>query len=101
MKVEFSRQILENTHIKFNENPFSGSHIVPCGRTDGHDEADSRYSQFCERTLNQLYSLLLYDSGRTGEKHEGTQNLRRIKCRWCPRSLIQCVFSKESSNLIW
>ena len=26
-----------------------GSRVVPCGRTDGHDEANSRFSQFCER----------------------------------------------------
>jgi len=29
-------------------NPSSGSRVVPCGRTDRHDEADSRCSQFCE-----------------------------------------------------
>ena len=23
--------------------------VVPCGRTEGHDEASSRFSQFCER----------------------------------------------------
>jgi hypothetical protein len=35
------------------KNPFSGSRVVPYGRLDGqtdsHDEASSRYSQFCER----------------------------------------------------
>jgi hypothetical protein len=38
--------------IKFCENRFSGSRAVPCGRMDGqmgrHDEANSRFSQFCE-----------------------------------------------------
>jgi len=29
--------------------PSSGSRVVPCGRTDRHDEANSRFSQFCER----------------------------------------------------
>ena len=29
-------------------NLMNGSR-VPCGRTDGRDEAKSRYSQFCER----------------------------------------------------
>jgi len=32
MKLGFSRQILENTHTKFHENPFSGSRVVPCGQ---------------------------------------------------------------------
>ena len=39
--------------IKFQENPPSGSRIVPRGRTDvrtdGRDECNSRFSQFCER----------------------------------------------------
>ena len=30
--------------IKFHENPSSGSQVVPCGRTDRHDEA--KYSLF-------------------------------------------------------
>jgi hypothetical protein len=33
-QLEFSRQIFENTHIKFHENPSSGSRVVPCGRID-------------------------------------------------------------------
>jgi hypothetical protein len=35
MKLEFSRQIFEkSSNIKFNENPFSESRVVPCGQTD-------------------------------------------------------------------
>jgi hypothetical protein len=47
MKVEFSRQIFEKyANVKIHENSFSGCRIVPCRRTDRHDEADSRFSQF-------------------------------------------------------
>jgi len=36
MKLEFYRQIFEKyLHTKFSENPFSGSRVVPCRRTDG------------------------------------------------------------------
>jgi hypothetical protein len=41
--------------MEFHENISRGSEVVPCGRTDGltdrnrHDEANSRFSQFCER----------------------------------------------------
>jgi hypothetical protein len=50
MKHEFSLQILEkSSNIKFRENPFSGSRVVPCGQTDRHDEANSRFLKFCER----------------------------------------------------
>jgi hypothetical protein len=50
MKLEFSRQIFEKySNIKFNENPSSGSRAVQFGQTDGHDEANGRFSRFCER----------------------------------------------------
>jgi hypothetical protein len=35
MKLEFSGQISKiYSNIKFQENPSSGSRVVPCGRTD-------------------------------------------------------------------
>ena len=39
MKLEFSRQIFEkSSDIKFDENPSSGSRVVPCGQTDGRTD---------------------------------------------------------------
>jgi len=36
MKLAFSPQIFEKySNIKFHENPFIGSRVFPCGRTDG------------------------------------------------------------------
>jgi len=36
MEAEFSGQILEKfSNITFNENTFSGSRVIPFGRTDG------------------------------------------------------------------
>jgi hypothetical protein len=35
IKLEFSQQIFENySHIKFHENPSSGSRFVPCEQTN-------------------------------------------------------------------
>jgi len=49
MKLEFFRHIFEiYSSIKFLENPPSGRRVVPCGRTDIHDETNSRFPQFCE-----------------------------------------------------
>jgi len=55
MKLEFSRQILENIEKKFYENPSSRSRFVPRGRIDGQmdkqtdmGEANSRFSQFAK-----------------------------------------------------
>jgi hypothetical protein len=48
IKLEFSWQIFENySNTRFHENLSSGRRIVPYGRTDAHDEANSRSSQFC------------------------------------------------------
>jgi hypothetical protein len=56
MQLEFSRQIYEkSSSVKLHEYKSSGSRAVPCGRTRQtdrrtiHDEANSRFSQFCEK----------------------------------------------------
>jgi len=46
MEIEFSRQIFENSNIKFHKNPSSGSRVIPCGQTDRNDEANSCITQF-------------------------------------------------------
>ena len=39
MKIELSGQIFEKyLDIKFRENPFSDSRVVPCGETDRHKD---------------------------------------------------------------
>jgi len=44
MKFEFSQQILEKySNIKIHKNPSNGSRVL-CGRTDGYNEANSRFS---------------------------------------------------------
>jgi hypothetical protein len=49
MELEFSLHIFEKySNIKFNENPSIVDRVVPRGQTDRHDEANSRFSQFCE-----------------------------------------------------
>jgi len=49
MKLEFLRQIFDKyLNMKFHENPSSGSQVVPWGRTDRRNEANSRFSQFYE-----------------------------------------------------
>ena len=50
MKLKFSRKSFEkHSNIKFHENPSIGSRVLPCGRKDIHDEAKSRFSQFCKQ----------------------------------------------------
>jgi hypothetical protein len=57
INLEPSRQLFGNSlNTKFHQNPSSGSEVVPRRRTEGHDEANSRFSQFCKRA--QKYELL-------------------------------------------
>jgi hypothetical protein len=56
IKLELSRQIFQkSSNILFHENPSSRCRVVPRIRTDGltgrQHEANSRISQFIERTL--------------------------------------------------
>ena len=37
----FSTNFENKSNTKFNQNPFNRSQVVPCERTDKHDEADS------------------------------------------------------------
>jgi hypothetical protein len=46
----FSTDLIEKySNAKFHDNPSSGRRAAPCGRMDGHDEANSRVSQFRKR----------------------------------------------------
>jgi len=45
----FSRDFRKNSNIILHENPSGGSRVVPCGRTDRHNDVNSGLSQFCER----------------------------------------------------
>jgi len=55
VKLWFSPQIFEiSKNIKYVENPASESRDVTCGRTDRHDETNSRFSKFSKL----LYFLL-------------------------------------------
>jgi hypothetical protein len=41
-KLDISRECFEkSSNIEFHENVSSRSRVVPCGQTDGHDEAKS------------------------------------------------------------
>jgi len=70
MKFEFSRKIFEKfLHIKFHENPSSGSRVVPCGRTDGRTGGQTdmtklivAFRNFAKALKNPLwlFSLLEY-----------------------------------------
>ena len=59
MTLEFSLQIFEkSSNIKFRKNPSSGSRLVPCGRTERHDEAIGRFSQFWDTGVKSvLYTV--------------------------------------------
>ena len=76
LHLNFSRQIFEKcSNVKFNKNLCSGSGVVPCGQTDRHDEANSCFSQFSERTwkwrlsryktLNLWFALIIYNQIHT------------------------------------
>jgi hypothetical protein len=51
-KLEFDRQVLVKIPVTIlHENLSSGDRVVPCGRTDRHDEADSHFSKILLTSL--------------------------------------------------
>jgi hypothetical protein len=60
MKLEFSRHILKNTQISNSMKlfPLGGMLFHADGTTDRHDEANSRFSQFCKHTFKQTACIL-------------------------------------------
>ena len=60
MKLRISRQIFEKYwNAKFNGKPSSGCWHVLCGSAGRHDEASSRFSQFCQRAYNLTFAFPL------------------------------------------
>jgi hypothetical protein len=46
-KLEFPKQIFEKfSNMKFNANPSSGGHVIPCWRTDGQRDTRKLRSAF-------------------------------------------------------
>jgi len=54
MKLDISGQTFKKySNVKFNENPFNGSRVDPCGQTYRHDEANSCFRNFGKSPINQ------------------------------------------------
>jgi hypothetical protein len=71
--LTFSTELKKYSNVKFHENPFSGSRVIPGGRTDEHDEINNRISQFCEIHLKSYILplrgqiiLILYGCRKSG-----------------------------------
>jgi hypothetical protein len=56
MKLEFSRYIFEKDEISnvMKTSPAGAGIFHVDGRTDRNDEANIRFSQFCEKSLKQV-----------------------------------------------
>jgi len=64
MKLELSPQIFEKKtqKTKFHEKPPIAIRVFKCGQTDRYDEANSRFSQKCEkRTTRRLTNCPAYE----------------------------------------
>ena len=60
-----STDFLKIHKIKFHEYRSCGSRVVLCRRTDRHDEANSCFSQFCERAQKRTSKATAgYKSGK-------------------------------------
>ena len=67
-KLAFSGQFFEKySNIKFHEIHIVGAELFHVeGRTDGHDEANSRFSQFCESAQKLKKKIAAYQPTTEG-----------------------------------
>ena len=82
----------KSSNIKFHENPSSGCRVVPCGRADGHDEANSHFSQVCERAFKKRERKKIVPFKKNGEILVRGRINRHVKPK---KSLIQWLKCSE------
>ena len=90
-----------SSNIKFNQNPLSGSRIVPCGQTDGHNEAE--VSLFAILRTSLKYSIFFSFQQPRGSEYS-TAVLRNSQPRSLKRSSSGVEImpvSKVDSSLLY
>jgi hypothetical protein len=76
MKLEFSQQFFEKySHIKFHENPSSGSRVVPHGQTEGWREGGREGGREGRTDITKL--IFAFRKFANAPKNEGRVQLRR------------------------
>jgi len=69
IKFEISRRIFEKySNVIFHENPSSGSRVVPCEQTDGHEDAYCSFASApnnCAFCPHSIYVFCVYMCFRT------------------------------------
>ena len=58
--LKFRDSFEKQSNVKFQENPSIESRVVPYGRTDRHDDANSRFCKFYECT-SKVQILILFN----------------------------------------
>jgi hypothetical protein len=87
IKREFPRGIFEkDSNIKFHQNPFSGSGVVPRAqrhrRTNGHTEAGSLFLRFCECVWKVQNTVLKYQFCKCAWKVQNTVLKYQLTVKW-------------------
>jgi hypothetical protein len=93
MKLEFSQQIFEKIppipnfmKIRTEEAELFHADRQADGRTDGQNEVNSRFLQFCESVLTKTKSTLC---GDCGHQHVNSYTLRHIVTKLSTRVLLK------------
>jgi len=92
MRLEFSLLLFEeNSHVKFNGNPSSGSRVVLCGRTDRKTDGEKNMTELIGAFRNvakthklcgtmRLFSIWFMLHSR--REHRGNREQNYCPCRW-------------------
>jgi len=78
--IYFSSYFRKNTPITFHENPFSGSRVVPCGRTNGRTDMTELLVAFRNfaNAPKMIFIFILRLNGWKGFKQNHTKSTKTL-----------------------
>ena len=81
MKLSVPLQIFEKySFIKFYKNPSNESRAVQCGRTDRHDEANSRFRSFSNAPIIIIIIIIMLFFIKRGITRTGISPYTSTEC---------------------
>jgi len=85
----FSTDFQKYSKIKFHKNPSSGSRVVPCGRTDRHDESNNLFWTFFSEPKNSTFCPQI-----------ALKSLSQNEYRLFPQTVLNGLFDNQEGKCL-
>ena len=98
----FSKEFRNELEYQITSKSIQGEPSCSCGRTDRHDEANTRFSQFCERSYKWL--RLSPHNGRNSELYAsatGAEEITRCEVRLREEHRLTVFANSVLRKILW